>query len=220
MNLCRQRRASGRAGFSLLELSISMLLLVMLMGSVGVVGQTNMKSFQLTGRLRGADVTAQRAIQRIATELKLTGVSRLAPDPALNAFDFESQVDFDQVIDIVNGAPVWGPLLSIGFEYEVGEVDDGLDNDGDGLVDEGRVVMTRNLGVGPTRIVLCKGVSELLEGEGPNGIDDNGNGLVDEAGFCIERNGDVLDIRLTILSTDPDNRTFARTVETSVRLRN
>ncbi len=210
--------ARARAGFSAIELAITSLLLVMLLGAAGIVGRTNMETYKLTTSLRNADVAAQRAVQRIASELKFTGASRLNPDPELNGF--VSSVDFDQVVDIVNGEPVWAPLARIAFEYEPGELNDGIDNDGDGLIDEGRIVLTRNVGGVPTRVVLVNGVSEYAEGELPNGIDDNGDGLVDEPGFCIQRNGDVLDLRLTVEAVDPQGRVFQRTVETSVRMRN
>ena len=89
-----------------------------------------------------------------------------------------------------------GPWLTQGqrfeFVYDPDEVDDGQDNNGNGLIDEGRIVWTRNVGAPDERsVVLCHQVREYLEGEVPNGLDDNGNGLVDEKGLSFERNGET-----------------------------
>ena len=47
----------------------------------------------------------------------------------------------------------------------VGEIDDGLDNNGNGLVDEGQVVWITDLGLpGQRAVVLCNWVSEALDG--------------------------------------------------------
>jgi hypothetical protein len=116
---------------------------------------------------------------------------------------------------------LYEPACTIGFEYEPGEVDDGVDNDGDGLVDEGQVVLTRNAGsANATRAVLVKNVAELLQGEDLNGADDNGNGMEDEAGFCLQRDGEVVHIRLTLESVDDTGNVLRRTTETSIRMRN
>ena len=104
---------------------------------------------------------------------------------------------------------------------ETGEIDDGLDNNGNGLVDEGRVVLTENLGGADERDrILARRVRELLEGELDNGVDDNGNGLVDEKGFSFERMGESLVIRMTMERIDVGQRTIERSAQTSVRLRN
>ena len=115
----------------------------------------------------------------------------------------------------------WSNQHRLAFEYDTGEVDDGVDNDGDGLADEGNLVLRRNDGLAnEVRIVLCRGVAELFEGELANGIDDNGNGVVDEAGFNVHRVGDVLTIRLTVQDALGQGVILTRSLETSSRLRN
>jgi len=96
-----------------------------------------------------------------------------------------------------------------------------LDNNGNGLVDEGRLVLRRNPGAASEQVtVLLTGVAEFLEGEiGGNLIDDNGNGLVDEPGFCLVVGGQIT-AHLTLLRPGPDGRVLARTMETSVAPRN
>jgi hypothetical protein len=107
------------------------------------------------------------------------------------------------------------------LELETGEQDNGLDDNGNGLVDEGVIVWTENPGlVDERRVIRSHWVREYLEGELPNGLDDNGNGLRDERGLCFSIEGDVLTIRITLERRDDDGRIHTKTVQTSVRVRN
>ena len=124
-------------------------------------------------------------------------------------------------VGFAGGIILWGPDTQIVLEYDPNELDDGIDNDGDGLVDEGQVVWIENPGVpGERRVVLCRGVPEDLEGEIQNLLDDNGNGLIDERGFSLDVQGQVLTMRLTLQALDPAGRLLTKTVQSSVRIRN
>jgi len=124
-------------------------------------------------------------------------------------------------VGVVGTTPVWSVPMLITLEYEVSEVNDGIDNDGDGLVDEGQVVLVRDVGApNAVRTVLVRGVSELLQGEQANGADDNANGVVDERGFNIRRVGDLVSVRLSVEGVDDGGNLTVRTVETSFKVRN
>ena len=89
--------------------------------------------------------------------------------------------------------------LSVALVMDDGEFDYGADDDGNGLVDERKLVLTLNVGTGSQRqITLCRGIPSLYPGEMNNGIDDNGNGVVDENGFSVQRVGDLLYVRLAV----------------------
>jgi hypothetical protein len=105
----------------------------------------------------------------------------------------------------------------IQFEYDPRDPNDGLDNDGDGVIDEGRVVLIQNFGGGALQrtTVLGNGVREYLEGEIQNGADDNGNGLVDERGFCLTWNGVRMGVRVSLERVDTRG---ARTISTMTDL--
>ena len=106
------------------------------------------------------------------------------------------------------------------LDYQEGEVDDGLDNNGNGLADEGVLLWTRDLGgAGESTHVICRGVREYLQGEEPNLDADTDNGLEDEPGYCLERVGETLVIRLTLERQVSDAGIQQRTIETSVKLR-
>jgi type II secretory pathway pseudopilin PulG len=215
MRAPRARRS--RAGFSLTEALIAAALMVLLMSSAVLAARGGMGAFRATQDASDAETRVRRALDRVAFELLSAGASELLPNPD---GDFgTSNLQFRKAVGLAGTAPLWGQPMSIAFEYARGEVDDGDDDDGNGLVDDGVLVLTRDVGGDERRIVLCSGVAELLEGEVANGGDDNGNGVNDEAGFNVHRVGDVLWIRLSV--EEPiETGTLVRTLETSVRLRN
>ena len=105
---------------------------------------------------------------------------------------------------------------------EPGDPDDGLDNDGDQVVDEKRVNWIENFGLpGQRTHILCNGVRDALEGEvADNGIDDNANGLVDEEGLSITIDGERITIQLTLERQDSLGDHVQHTLRRVVALRN
>ena len=100
-------------------------------------------------------------------------------------------------------------------------IDNGIDDDGDGRIDEGRIIAIENPGgVAESRRVIVRGVRRFLEGETKNGLDDNGNGLIDESGMSFERVDDVLVLRLTLEIEGSEHRMITKSFTTSIRLRN
>lgn len=214
----RTNRSSARAGFSMVEVLVaSGVFSLVLAGTTLVVMTSSNTATDSSARNRVLDL-ARRAADRVADELVNAGAATLFPDPEPDGTDV---LVFASVIGITAGAPDWGTPTRIAFEYDPGELDDGLDNDGDGLVDEGRIVMTRNEGLpGAQRVVLCRDVRELLEGEIPNLADDNGNGLDDESGFWVQRAGELVIVRVTVEKTGPEGVPITGTAEASVRVLN
>lgn len=207
----------ARAGFTLTEAVIAAALTVLLLSSAVLAARGGMGAFRATQDASNAETRVRRALDRTAFELLSAGASELQPDPD---GDFgTSDLVFRKAVGLAGTTPLWGTPLTLAFEYAPGELNDGVDNDGNGLVDDGVLVLTRDAGPNERRTVLCSGVAEMLEGEVANGADDNGNGVTDEAGFNVHRVGDVLWLRLSV--EEPiETGTLVRTLETSVRLRN
>lgn len=207
-----------RAGFSLVEMLISVTIAAILATSATMVAAESYVAFKTANVNSSLEGNLRRSMDRVVRELMSTGIDSIFP--AVNA-DPQDDVVFSEIIDVTEGVVTWGNPKRLAFEYEAGELDDGVDNNGNGLVDEGILVFVLNDGQpNERRVVLCHGVSELLEGEEENGDDDNGNDLDDEPGFCVLQEGNVLTIRLTLEQASDQVDRIQRTLITSIRLRN
>jgi hypothetical protein len=148
-------------------------------------------------RLADMRVRARSALDRIVRELGDSGLSVISPQPVapLGA----SSLTYQRAQGYESGNIVWGPQARIEWRLEPGEIDDGRDNDGDGLIDEGEIVWTERPDTPDAHsVVWCTGVAKLAEGESANLFDDNGDGLIDEPGLSFQIADNVLAVRLTL----------------------
>ena len=217
MRVLRRQAARLRAGLTLVEVMIAGTLVLVLASSAILAANGGYGAFRTTRGASDVEARVRRALDRLAGELLSAGEEELQPDPA-GQFGTDDLL-YRQVVGLNGTVKTWGPQSRLAFEYEPDENDNGLDDNGDGRVDEGQLVLTRDMGGTERRTVLCNGVAELLEGEIANGADDNGNGVIDECGFNVHREGEVLFLRLTLEEPDATG-TIVRTLETSIRLRN
>ncbi len=217
----RSKRGAGlgRAGFTILELLIAATISA---GLIYAIANSTLRASRAyaEGSLRSNLISrAHQVVDRIAAQLEQAGVGTL--QPPLLPLATSSTLTFQQVVGYGGGAVVWSADNVFAFQLETGEIADGLDNNGDGRIDEGVVVWTQNVGQpNQSSVVLCHGVSSLLQGEVANLADDNGNGLIDEPGLAFELQGNVLVIRLSLEVPDDDGRLVVKTVQTAVRVRN
>lgn len=211
--------AHQRAGFSLVELALVVVILAVVLGSLAFVARSSDRMYN-TGSVN-SHLESQAAItmQHVCEELRTAGVDTLDPEPAAGI-----GAHFVQYLQARNATATdvtWSAPRRLELEYEAGELDDGLDNNGNGLIDECRLSLIENPGApGEQRRVLTRWVAERLQGELLNGLDDNGNGLVDERGFTLERVGRAVIVRLTLQRRTVDGGLAQRTSQSSVRPRN
>lgn len=204
------------SGYSLIEVLIATSLTAVVLLSAAVVSRQGVGALQVTQSAADLEDRARRLSDRLSVELENTTAINPQPNAPFSVSDFT----FIRVEGVAGNAPVLSDPTRIFWRYATGELDDGLDNNGDGLVDEGEIVMTRNFGTATEiSVVLCRRVAEIQEGETADGIDENGNGLIDEPGFSVVMSGDVLEIRFTLQGRTVDGTTFERSVETGVRIR-
>ena len=215
-----RHQTSTRQGLSLVELIIAVSLLTLLIGSVGLVSRTTEQAFRTGAASSAVELRSAAALAAVVRELEGATRTSLAPDPTTGLGT--SELSFVQAIGFDGSRVVLGNARILRLEVEAGETIDGTDEDGDGLVDEGQIVLIEDEGLATERRrILVRSVAALLGGELANGIDDNGNGLVDEPGFIIEWRNDALEIQLTITRATPGGlEVVSRTARTSVKLRN
>jgi len=211
-------RLGSRAGLSLLEVVIVASILLLLLSSAILAADGGLGAFRSPSNASDLEGRVRRTLDRVATEMLSAGESELQPSPE-GQFG-TSDLTYRKALELNGTAIVWGAQERLAFEYESGELDDGLDNNGNGLIDEGVLVFTRDVGGTDRRIVLCHGVSEYLAGETFDGDDNNGNGVTDEAGFNVHQVGNLLHIRLSLEEADETAGVIQRTLETTLRLRN
>ena len=211
-------RPSCTRGFTLVESLFALTLFVVLILVVAHASVRASDAYEEGSDREELETTTHRLLDRITEELETAGGGVLLQAlPQLAA----STVTFQEPIGFAGGDIQWGPAMTVGLELEPGELDDGVDNDGDGFADEGRVVWTESPGQATERrVVLGNAVSEYLQGELANGADDNGNGLLDERGLSFAAQDDVLIIRITCQRLDDGRRPMTKTVQTSIQLQN
>jgi hypothetical protein len=214
------RRRRRRAGLTLVEAAITVALFGVVLGAVALVTESSTRSLQTGAAVTDVQGRLHGGLDRIADLVRATRLDAVDPTPAA---PFHSELlDLQRVEGFGPAGIAWSSPERIHLEHEPGEVDDGLDNDGDGLIDECRIVHTQAFGLaGERAIVLCTSVREWLEGELPaNGLDDNGNGLVDERGLSFDFDEGRITIRISLEELGPSGMTITRTLATTIALRN
>ena len=213
------RRARAR-GMTLFELVIAGAMTVILLGGFLQAAKRGQEAYRRSSANTALDAKACRVMDQLLRELSAASFARLDPSDPVAPFGSE-RIQFDRPVSFAGGVPDWGARIELRWERDPTEVDNDLDDDGDGLVDEGIAVLVRDPG-GPDerRVVLARHVTELLEGETANALDDNGNGLEDEPGLCFERVDDGLIVRLSVQAPGPDREVMIRTLESTVTPRN
>ena len=209
---------SARSGFTLVEMAIATVLVTILSGLFLMTTRAASGAVNTGVAVAELDSEVQRVLERVCEALKATssGVvtpQAVAPFAALTV-DLQRGLGADAA-----GVPQWGPVERFVLEYD--EADDGVDDDGDGLVDEGRLVWLENPGgAGERRVVLCNNVREYAFRETFDGADENANGLIDERGFALDYADQRVTVRLTLVARDEDGAVFASTAERTIAFRN
>lgn len=210
----------SRAGFTLLELLISLSLASVMAAMAIMIQNTGNSALKSSNQQIEAESKARRGVERIAQELQRAVVMNLFTNftawaPASPSLTYLSAAG------LIDGELAPGSVTHIAWEPDPRDPFNGLDDDGDGLVDEGVIALWKRIGEdGQVRVVVCNDVTRLFDGELMNGNDDNGNGLSDEAGFHFVQDGNLITLRVSVAGVASNGTTVTRTAETSIRLRN
>jgi prepilin-type N-terminal cleavage/methylation domain-containing protein len=208
------------SGYTLIEVSIVLTILTVVLTGAMTVMRQGEQNFEQTVSTTVANTKGNRAINTLARRLAGAGQGTITPSVVA---PFSSEKIQFQVVSGWTGAPSWTEDLELRLQYDPAELNNGLDDDSDGFIDECEVILIENQGTADeSQTVLVRRVQELLQGEAANGLDDNGNGLIDERGFCVEQIGDGsgLTLRLSVQRRRPGGGVDLQTVQTTVWLRN
>lgn len=133
-----------RDGFVLQEMAISMLMSLIVLGTVFAFVKSGITNSQVTTARALLDRNAGAALRAITDALLPAGKATLS---AANAPLGASFLDFQVPASAVAAGIVWGSVTRIELRADPADAPDGVDNDGDGLVDEGEIVLHRNFGL-------------------------------------------------------------------------
>lgn len=214
------RSRAALHGFTAIEILIATALLTLMFSSMALVSKTSQRAFVHNTAAGAVELRAGAALRTITTELEQAASSHLYPDPVAGVG--ASEVFYREATGFNGNDVIYSDERSLRYELDPGETNDGTDEDGDGLIDEGQIVLVVRVGLATeSQRVITRGVAEFAEGELPNGVDDNGDGLVDEPGFVLERRNGAIDVRLTLAQAVTGwNEVVVRTARTSVIVRN
>ncbi|MBI3273407.1 MAG: prepilin-type N-terminal cleavage/methylation domain-containing protein [Planctomycetes bacterium] len=182
-------------GFTLLELVVALAILLVLLGAaiqVTLQGQAGYETDTLALTLEG---DGRRVIDQIAHEVRQAAASTLVPatPAASTSLSFKMNTGYG-----ASGVQL-GPLFAYAFALESGEFDNGLDDNRNGLTDEG--VVTRQV-AGGVPVTIARYVRK--------------NGLT----FTWNAATSTLQLALVLERLDSRGQLLSRTVKTSVKLRN
>lgn len=191
-----------RAGFTLLETLIAVVVVGLILGNVAMVMRSSDAAYDDATAMADLELQLDQTLDRIAIALMSASLQSLDPNAAAPVF--HTQLEFVQSLGVQDG-------VMITSEPERIEL----------VVQEGRVVWRQKPDESDERLIVwSRWVSEFLEGEVQNGVDDNGNGVVDENGLVFVVQGSQVTVHLTLSKTDSGGRRVEQTRTTVVTCRN
>ncbi len=120
-------------GFTLVEIIVSVAILTVVMVPFGFVALSSSRAFSSLAQRSQVSSNAAAVADRLVEEISN---GRLLDPGNPNQSTY---IRFDTIIDVVDGLPVYGDPIQIDLVATESSNTDGVDNDGDGIVDEGGV---------------------------------------------------------------------------------
>lgn len=180
----------ARYAFSYVEVTMAAALTLVVAGSVYGLANAGAAALYAGSVQSDLDASVRQAVEAMIPEIGGSGAGTFTPVPP-SGLPGASTLTFQKNLGWSGGSILWGPPITYRFEYDPGEVNDGLDNNGNGVADEGVLVRVE----GARRRILCKWVRE--------------------GGVQFALSGDDLTIRIEAIRRDRNRRTQASSQETT-----
>lgn len=177
----------SKNGYSLLEVLISTTIITMVFGAAVAVTIPIQDFYAATSVEETARLNAEIALDKIVSELKEVSLANGELIPADPADDV--RLKFKKVTGITTDPPTVGNFVEWRFEYSDGETNDGVDNDHNGMIDDGRLVRAVYNAAGEeiAAVVVAKNVMESDPAVGLNGLSFTRMGSKIRVSISIEK---------------------------------
>ena len=183
------------AGFTLLEIVIVMLIFSIISTAALTLLISSQNVFGSGTTIANLENQARRIVEQLANEIQQSSVSRLSPAPPALP-EYLDSMTYQINIGYVNGVIQWSTPITLAFQYAAGETDDGIDNNGNGMIDEGFLTRTQD------------GVTQYI------------TYWVKDDGFHLSIDRNKLRIHLELENTNNRGTIMETSVETIVELKN
>ncbi|KPJ62337.1 MAG: hypothetical protein AMS15_04295 [Planctomycetes bacterium DG_23] len=186
--------------FTLLEIVVVMAIFLIILLMVFAVADRGTKFYYTASALASLQETGRKALDRMATDLRGTGLSIVTDSqgqPLVQGLSYQ-EIRFRRNPGYGNDGIPWdeGEAIVYRFDYDTGETDNEVDDDGDGLIDEGVIVR--------------------VEDGSPAEIAHN----VKEGGLSFILQGSRIVMTVELQDIDENRRSLEASVDTIVYLRN
>lgn len=201
MSVARRNSASG---FTLVEMTIAVVLLTIVVGNVYWLLQKSTAAMGSKNVAYDVDTQARRAMDRIT--MAIIGATEKDLMMPLGEPHYTSWLNYKESKGLdASGNNIMSPQQRIELtNVQGGEVTWFEDPGGH---DEKRVVFSKN-------------IPPFLKDELANGVDDNANGVIDETGLSFVKNGKSITVYLTLRRTMPDGEVVTKELHETVTCRN
>lgn len=182
----------NRRGVTLIEVTISAILLSIVLGAVYLSIESTMTAERTGVATAQIEQDGRRVLDDIALDLRSSAAAQVTIANVGGVYSLTA----NQNLGFASGSITWGTPVTWTLAYGSGETDNGVDDDIDGLVDEMVITRTQN------GVTLTKAEN-----------------VVENSFMCVISNNAV-DITLLMQTTDAKRNVVQRTHSTSVAMRN
>ena len=147
------RMGQGRRGFTVVEMVVATAILGVVTGMAVVSFNTALDGGGTTTVIGHARSQAEKIVQQLARDIRYSSTSS-------DGWEFPAETEVTAISlsrctgwDGATQERTWGPVIQYSWEIDTagGETEDGADNNGNGIVDEGNLFCRR--GTGPRTVI-------------------------------------------------------------------